>query len=118
MDMPNSTEDLISRLEEISGPVETEVNNGRIVEPDKDNVMSLTDQLQKEKEDRKQERFILVLVIVILFDSFWFAYLDWGGVIAILILEIIALMVVAEKLGISSVLLLINKIANFNKKND
>lgn len=67
-----------------------------------------------ELEDkRKEERFLWIIVILIVMDVSVFPHMEsWGGPVSILTLEIIALLIIARHCGIEEVHQLIDKIIN------
>lgn len=75
----------------------------------------------KEQHARKEERFLWMLAVLILLDVFFFTMVNSWGAICILILEIILLVLLAEKCGIKEFALLVQKIIypifNRNDKN-
>jgi hypothetical protein len=63
------------------------------------------------KKKLYEERFIFSMVIVVLFDAFFFKSMDnWGSSIAILLLEIVALLVLARRLNVSDLLVITSSI--------
>ena len=63
---------------------------------DKSSIDELQKELDKEKRTRKIERFYFIVGIIILFDSFWFPHMNGFSAIAILVLELILLVYLAE----------------------
>ena len=58
-----------------------------------------------------EERLLWLIIVAVIFDSFVFTYMDnWGGPIAILILEIIAILILANRWEVQEVKNLFNKV--------
>jgi len=69
------------------------------------------------KRQINEERFIFAIVVAVLFDAFNFRLMDnWGSSIAILFLEVLALIVLSRRFGISDLVVFIQNIINFGKK--
>ena len=75
-----------------------------------------------QDKENKNERFLWIMVVMILFDAFWFSNSQsWGGPMVIGIIEIIMLIAIAEKLEVEAIVGIVEKIFNiFNEhhKND
>ena len=57
--------------------------------------------LEREQNARKEERFVLLVFVIILFDIAFFTLMpSFGGPIAILVLELIILIPIARRMGI------------------
>lgn len=80
----------------------------------------LTRDLIDERSKRRQDWFFFILTAIILLDIHVFdAYDNWGAPIAILALELILLMLAAQRLGIEAVARWANyMIAKFGKQNN
>lgn len=78
-----------------------------------DSLASLEAKLSAEQDARKEERFVWILIVTIMFDC-----LALGGMsnsaapIAIVTLELILLVVLAKRLGIDDVVVLIDRVLN------
>ena len=67
----------------------------------------------------KEERFYFITIFIVLFDCIVFTnFNNWGAPIAILILEIIFLFIIAKKFSIEEVVALVDRILEWNKKDD
>ena len=61
----------------------------------------LQDALEKEREERKEDRFIFILVSVVLLDVVLFSAMpNFGGPIALLILQLFIVIMLARRLGL------------------
>jgi hypothetical protein len=64
----------------------------------------LADQLERERDARKEERFLLVVLIIVISDAFIFSHIDsWSGPVVIGVIELVALAVLARKWGVQEV---------------
>lgn len=64
-------------------------------------VARLEKQLEDIKRSRNEDRFLFLLVALILIDVYIFSHIDnWGGSIAILVLEFIMLLVVGKRFDV------------------
>ena len=78
------------------------------------------DSSQTEKEKLKnqiqEERFLWIIAFIIIFDAFIFTLMtNWGGPIAILILEIIVILMLAKKFNVKELHNLLEKLLAFKK---
>jgi len=74
-------------------------------------IASLSEDLEKERDERKEERFVWIIALMILADLFMFQGMQtWGGPIAILVLQVIAIASLAHRLGNQEIVGIINKI--------
>ena len=74
-------------------------------------IKQLESKLAKEKDARLEERFISLLVLVIILNAFLFTLMpSWGGPIVILILELLLLIPIARRMGIDEVAKLLDKV--------
>lgn len=72
---------------------------------------------EKLEDTAKEERFLWIAALVVVFDAFVFSLMEnWGGPIAILILEIPMMLVWGRKLGVREIHTLIDKILESNQK--
>jgi hypothetical protein len=74
----------------VSEDLETIVHKIEVTSSDKQ-VAKIEGDLQKEKDDRKSERFFLVFTGILLFDALVFPGMSWAGIFGMLVLEIIFL---------------------------
>lgn len=89
--------------------------------PDKkdEEIASLTESLQNCKDSKKEERFLWVLIAIILFNVPVFNDMEnWGGPIAILVLEVIFLLIIARKCGIDEIERWLDKYLSSKKNTD
>ena len=82
-------------------------------EPDSliEQIETLQNQLNAERDLRREERFFFIVALVILLNVVFFSVLEtWGGPIALLILEAMILIPIAKRLGIQEVRQIIDKL--------
>lgn len=81
---------------------------------------NLGEQLEALRKAHLQERFYWVLLIVIIFDTFFFVHMqNWAGPMALLILEGVGLVVFAKNCGVDLVIEILDKIlASWKQRND
>lgn len=78
---------------------------------------NLADELQYEKEARREERFMFVLAIIIVVDAFIFMHMQtWSAPIVIGLVELIMLTVYARRSGINEVIQLLDYALAIPKK--
>jgi len=78
-----------------------------------DVVAQLQKSLESEKASRQEERFIWIMVSVILVDVLWFRNAQNVTVpVVILILELVVLLVLAKRMGIQELVLIFERIIN------
>ena len=76
-----------------------------------DKIKQLEEKLERERDARLEERFLSLLVLVIILDVFFFTLMpSWGGPIAILILELLLLIPIARRMGVDKVAKLLDKV--------
>lgn len=64
-------------------------------------IASLEQDLHREKDGRREDRFIALLIGTILLNVHFFTVFEgWGGPIALTILEIFLFIVLAQRLGV------------------
>lgn len=74
-------------------------------------VSELQAQLAHEKDARKEERFIFIVVSVMLLDVTFFAIMPtFGGPIALLLLELLILIPLAKRMGMEEIAELLSRL--------
>jgi hypothetical protein len=74
-------------------------------------VSILTRNYETERNDRKEERFIWILILIIIIDFEFFTIMqNVAGPIIIGLIELILILILAERCGIDRVLPLIDKV--------
>lgn len=72
---------------------------------------SLEADLQNERDGRKEERFIFIVIIVSLVDTILFMQLEnWTGPVIIGLIQLIALMVYARRSNIDEIVQLMDRL--------
>lgn len=70
----------------------------------------MQNEIQDLKNDRNEERFLLVIVIVVLLDAFIFSFMaNWAGALIIGIIEIFGIAVIARRWSIEEVPQMLSK---------
>ncbi|HWK96228.1 MAG TPA: hypothetical protein VNR39_12480 [Pseudolabrys sp.] len=64
--------------------------------------------LQREVDDRREERFYWILVSVVLADMAMFPHMSWVSVVCTFLLEVITLIGLAQKLGNEKISILLD----------
>jgi hypothetical protein len=64
--------------------------------------------LQREMDSRREERFYWILFCTILADMAMFPHMTWIGIICIFLLEVVALIGLAKRLGSENVSILLD----------
>lgn len=72
---------------------------------------ALQNQLESEKEARCEERFVWIVLAVILLDIIWFRDAENAALpVVVMILELVALMVLARRMGVDDYVELVGRI--------
>ena len=73
-------------------------------DPEDDALSALSNQLEREIDKRKEERFLLVIIIIVVSDAFIFQSMEtWTSPLVIGLIELVGIAVVARKWGIQEV---------------
>ena len=78
--------------------------------PKDQQIAKIENDLQGEKDSRKEERFVWVTVVIILVDMIAFRGLDFGQMSMIVVLELIMLVVFARMCGIDDILVIMDRV--------
>jgi len=74
-------------------------------------IAQLEDRLEAQKDVHLEERFLWLLGIVILLDAYIFTQMsNWAGAVVIGLLQMIGLVIFAERCGINSLLPLLDRL--------
>ncbi len=88
-------------------------------DPKDETIAYLQMKVQSVEDKALEERFIWLLVGVILFDCLVFSDMEsWTGPLVIGILELIGLVVLADRCGVNSVMPLIDRLGGFLGNNN
>jgi hypothetical protein len=68
--------------------------------------------LQKEADERREERFCWIFVCAFFVDLATFQHLNWIGVIFVFLLEVIFLIVMARKYANEEIVMLLQRVFN------
>lgn len=72
---------------------------------------NLAEALQAEKDARKEDRFIFIVIIVLLLDVVFFSVIpNLAGPIALLILELLILIPLAKKMGMQEMVEILDRV--------
>mgnify|MGYP001619090762 FL=1 len=78
-----------------------------------DQIESLQKKLDYERDARLEERFIYIVVLVILLDVVFFSIMpSFGGPISLLILELLILIPLAKRMGMEEIATILDKVLN------
>ena len=76
-------------------------------------IQELQDELTAEKDARREDRFIFIVVSVILLDIVFFTLMPtFGGPLALLVLELLVLIPLARRMGMEEIATIINGVMN------
>lgn len=79
-------------------------------------IAKLQGELSAEQDKRKEERFIWILITLLLFDCIAFPHMDGYTIFILFLLELIILMIIAQWLGIEYAIKFLKMLFNkFNK---
>ncbi len=74
---------------------------------------ALQKKLDYERDARREERFIYIVVLVILLDIVFFSIMpSFGGPIALLILELLILIPLAKRMGMEEIATILDNVLN------
>ena len=80
-------------------------------------IENLLAEIQKEKDERKEERFLFTLIIVLLLDLYFFMQMEtYTGPLVIFLLELILLIYLARKWGIDPIIKILDKVLDMTPK--
>jgi hypothetical protein len=64
----------------------------------------LANKLERERDARKEERFLLVVALIVITDALMFSNMaNWAGALVIGVIELVGLAVLARKWGVQEV---------------
>jgi len=67
-------------------------------------IAALQEQLTHEKDARREDRFIFIVIVVLLLDVTFFSVLEnFGGPLALLLLELLILIPLARRMGMEEI---------------
>ena len=76
-------------------------------------IASLQDDLNREKDRRREDWFFAIIIVVIALDVWAFSIMsNWGGPVMMGVLELFLLVLIANRFGIEEVSVLLNKVLN------
>ena len=78
---------------------------------DEQAIEKLGARLEKEQDARREERFVGILVILVLFNIVFFTLMpSSGGPIALLILQLLILIPMAQRMGVQQIAQIIDRV--------
>lgn len=76
-----------------------------------DQIERLQTQLNDERDARLEERFVCIVILVILLDIVFFSIMqNFGGPIALLILELLILIPIARRMGMEEIATMLDRV--------
>lgn len=80
------------------------------LEKHQEQIQRLQGELQRQLDERKEERLIWILVVTVLLDVYFFTSMDnIAGPIVILVFQVLVVVMVATKMGMEQVVQLIDR---------
>lgn len=77
---------------------------------DDEAIAALQNEIQALKNDRNEERFLLIVIIIVMFDAFIFTHMsNWAGAFVIGVIEIFAIAVLARRWSIEEIPQILSK---------
>ena len=74
-------------------------------------VQELQSQLERERDGRKEDRFVGLVVLVMLLDVVFFSVMDtFGGPLALLVLELLILIPLARQMGMEEIAQILSRV--------
>lgn len=81
--------------------------------PQEKQIQELQTELARERDWRKEDRFIGIVLLTILLDVVFFSVLPtFGGPLAIILLELLILIPLARRMGMDEIVHIINSVMN------
>ncbi|MBS0498361.1 MAG: hypothetical protein JSR51_12025 [Proteobacteria bacterium] len=78
-----------------------------------DQIANLQKKLDYERDARLEERFIFIVILVILLDIVFFSIMpSFGGPLALLILELLILIPLAKRMGMEEIASILDRVLN------
>lgn len=98
-------------------PTTPEKTFGDLVSPEPSNldrqIEELQEQLANERDARKEDRFVGLVCLVILFNVVFFSVMpSFGGPLALLVLELLILIPLARRMGMEEIAQILNGVIN------
>lgn len=67
-------------------------------------IFELQEHLERERDARKEDRFVFIVVVVLLLDIVFFSVMTtFGGPLALLVLELLILIPLARRMGMQEI---------------
>jgi hypothetical protein len=74
-------------------------------------IAQLQEELAKERDARREERFVFIVLTVLLLDIVFFSVMEsFGGPLALLILELLILIPLARRMGMEEIAALLDRV--------
>lgn len=74
-------------------------------------ILRLQNELEGERDARREDRFVFIVVLVLLLDVVFFSVMDsFGGPIALLTLELIVLIPLARRMGMDEIATIFDRV--------
>lgn len=79
--------------------------------PRDDLIQQLQEELTQERDKRKEDRFVGIVLIILLFDIVFFTVMPtFGGPLAVLVLQLLILIPLARRMGMEGIALMIDRV--------
>ncbi len=75
-------------------------------------IEELQEQLAHECDGRREDRFVGIVFLILLLDVVFFTVISFGGALAILVLELLILIPLAQRMGMEEVAQIISSVLN------
>jgi hypothetical protein len=86
-------------------------------DPKDDQIAELQDKIQHLSDSRHEERFLWVLVLVVIIDMYVFTHMaNWAGALVVGVLQLFGIVVLADRCGVDTVRPLIDQITGFTDR--
>ena len=73
-------------------------------------VEQLQKQLTAERDGRREDRFVGIVLLVLLLDVVFFTLVSFGGALALLVLELLILIPLARRMGMEEIAQIISSV--------
>jgi len=86
--------------------------------PKDQKIEALESDLEKERDQRKEERFLFIVAVMIILNVFSFQNMDtWGGPISVVIIEIILILAISKRSGMEHIIPIVERLTGSWNKN-
>jgi hypothetical protein len=75
-------------------------------------IAELQEKLTAERDGRREDRFVAIVLLAVILDVAFFSVISWGGSLALLVLELVILIPLARRMGMEELGQVISRVLN------